>query len=231
MRIDILTCLPQLLTGPFAHSIVRRAIDRHIIALHIHDLRAYADNKHRKVDDYPYGGQAGMVLSIPPIAQCVATLQATVSYQELIYMAPDGEPLTQHLVNQLSLRENLLVLCGHYKGIDERVRDHFITRTISIGDYVLSGGELAAAVLVDALVRVIPGALSDETSALEDSFQEGLLAPPVYTRPYNFNGWCVPDVLLSGNAKAIQQWQQEKALERTKKLRPDLYQKYLVDGA
>jgi tRNA (guanine37-N1)-methyltransferase len=224
MRIDILTCLPQLLESPFAHSIIRRAIDRHIVALHIHNLRDYTTNKHKKVDDYPYGGQAGMVLSIEPIARCLEHLKKEHTYQEIIYMTPDGEQLNQNLVNQLSLHTNLMVICGHYKGIDERVREHLITRSISIGDYVLSGGELAAAILVDALVRVIPGALSDASAALGDSFQDGLLAPPVYTRPYNFQGWTVPEVLLSGDAKAIQHWSEQMAFERTKTLRPDLYQ-------
>ena len=229
MRIDILTCLPQLLESPFAHSIIRRAIDRHIVTLPIHNLRDYTTNKHKKVDDYPYGGQAGMVLSIEPIARCIEHLKKEHTYQEIIYMAPDGEQLNQNLVNKLSLHTNLMVICGHYKGIDERVREHLITRSISIGDYVLSGGELAAAILVDAVVRVIPGALSDASAALADSFQDGLLAPPVYTRPYNFQGWTVPEVLLSGDAKAIQHWSEQMALERTKTLRPDLYQQLSHD--
>jgi tRNA (guanine37-N1)-methyltransferase len=223
MRVDIITCLPRLLESPFAHSIIKRAIDREKVAIHIHDLREYATNKHRQVDDYLYGGGAGMLLMIEPIARCINTLKTKVNYQEFIYMAPDGEQLTQSVANELSLRDNLVVLCGHYKGVDERVREHFITREISIGDYVLSGGELAAAVLVDTIVRLLPGVLSDKTSALTDSFQEDLIAPPAYTRPAKFQGMEVPDVLLSGNAKAIQQWRHEKTLERTKKRRPALY--------
>jgi tRNA (guanine37-N1)-methyltransferase len=223
MRVDIITCLPQLLESPFSHSIVKRAVDREKIAIHIHDLREYTTGKHRQVDDYLYGGGAGMLLMIEPIARCINTLKAKVNYQEFIYMAPDGERLTQRVANELSLRDNLVILCGHYKGVDERVREHLITREISIGDYVLSGGELAAAVLVDTIVRLLPGALSDETSALTDSFQEDLLAPPAYTRPAKFQDMKVPAVLLSGNAKAIQQWRYDKALERTKKRRPALY--------
>jgi tRNA (guanine37-N1)-methyltransferase len=223
MRVDIITCLPQLLESPFSHSIVKRAVDREKIAIHIHDLREYTTNKHRQVDDYLYGGGAGMLLMIEPIARCINTLKTKINYQEFIYMAPDGERLTQRVANELSLRDNLVILCGHYKGVDERVREHLITREISLGDYVLSGGELAAAVLVDTIVRLLPGALSDETSALTDSFQEDLIAPPAYTRPANFQGMEVPAVLLSGNAKAIQQWRYDKALERTKKRRPALY--------
>ena len=222
MQIDIITCLPQLLESPFSHSIVKRAIDRAKIAIHIHNLREYAVDKHRQVDDYLYGGGAGMLLMIEPIARCIDALKTKVNYQEVIYMAPDGEQLTQKVANALSLQENIVILCGHYKGIDERVREHLITREISIGDYVLSGGELAAAVLVDAIVRLLPGVLSDTTSALTDSFQENLLAPPAYTRPANFQGMSVPDVLLSGNARAIQQWRYEKALERTQERRPAL---------
>ncbi len=223
MRIDIITCLPQLLESPFSHSIVKRAVDRAKIAIHIHNLREYAVNKYGQVDDCLYGGGAGMLLMIEPIVRCINALKAKVDYQEFIYMAPDGEPLTQKVANELSLQENLVILCGHYKGVDERVREHFITREISIGDYVLSGGELAAAVLVDTIVRLLPGVLSDATSALTDSFQENLLAPPAYTRPANFQDMSVPDVLRSGNASAIQQWRYEKALERTKKRRPTLY--------
>ncbi len=223
MRVDIITCLPQLLESPFSHSIVKRAVDREKIAIHIHDLREYTTNKHRQVDDYLYGGGAGMLLMIEPIARCINTLKTKINYQEFIYMAPDGERLTQRVANELSLRDNLVILCGHYKGVDERVREHLITREISLGDYVLSGGELAAAVLVDTIVRLLPGALSDETSALTDSFQEDLIAPPAYTRPAKFQGMEVPAVLLSGNAKAIQQWRYDKALERTKKRRPALY--------
>jgi tRNA (guanine37-N1)-methyltransferase len=229
MRVDILTCLPKLLESPFAHSILRRAIDRNLLNLYIHDLRDYSTDKHKKVDDYPYGGGAGMVLSITPIARCITQLKQQVNYQEIIYMAPDGEPFTQQLANQLSLNPNILILCGHYKGVDERVREHFITRSISIGDYVLSGGELAAAVLVDTVARLLPGVLSDETSALTDSFQDNLVAPPVYTRPYNFEGLCVPDILLSGNEKLIQEWEYHASLERTQKMRPDLYKKLVLD--
>lgn len=223
MRVDIITCLPELLESPFSHSIIKRAMGREKVVIHIHDLREYATNKHRQVDDYLYGGGAGMLLMIEPIARCINTLKAAANYQEIIYMAPDGERLTQKMANALSLKKNLMILCGHYKGVDERVREHFITREISIGDYVLSGGELAAAVLVDTIVRLLPGALSDETSALTDSFQEDLIAPPAYTRPADFQGMEVPAVLLSGNAKAIQQWYDDKALERTKKRRPALY--------
>jgi len=225
MRVDILTCLPQLLTSPCSHSILKRAIDRGLLALHIHDLRDYTTDKHHKVDDYAYGGEAGMVLSVEPIARCIHKLKAQTSYQELIYMAPDGEQLTQQLANQLSLQENLLILCGHYKGVDERIRQHFITREISIGDYVLSGGELPAAVLLDAVVRLLPGVLSDETSALTDSFQDNLVAPPVYTRPADFQGMRVPPILLSGNAQAIQEWRHQEAMKRTAKRRPALYEK------
>lgn len=230
MRVDILTCLPKLLESPFAHSILHRAIEKKLLTLHIHDLHDYSTDKHKKVDDYPYGGEAGMVLSITPIANCINKLKAQVDYQEVIYMAPDGEPLTQKLANQLSLQQNLLILCGHYKGVDERVRQHFITRAISIGDYVLSGGELAAAVLVDTVVRLLPGVISDETSALTDSFQDNLVAPPVYTRPYNFEGICVPDILLSGDERAIQEWKYQASIERTKKMRPDLYKKLDSDA-
>ena len=223
MRVDIITCLPQLLDSPFSHSIVKRAIDRSQITINVHNLREYATDKHRQIDDYLYGGGAGMLLMIEPIVRCINTLKEKATYQEFIYMAPDGEQLTQSVANELSLRKNLIILCGHYKGIDERVREHFITREISIGDYVLSGGELAAAVLVDTIVRLLPGTLSDETSALTDSFQEGLIAPPAYTRPANFQGMTVPSILLSGNAAAIQQWRYEKALARTKEKRPTLY--------
>ncbi len=222
MRVDIITCLPSLIESPFAHSIIQRAIAQEKVEINIHDLRAYATNKHRQVDDAVYGGGAGMLLMIEPIARCIDALRAKVNYQEVIYMAPDGELLTQGMANQLSLQENLLILCGHYKGIDERVRAHFITREVSIGNYVLSGGELAAAVLVDSVVRLLPGVLSDSTSALTDSFQEDLIAPPAYTRPAIFRGMEVPPVLLSGHEKAIEAWRYEKALERTKERRPEL---------
>lgn len=225
MRVDIITCLPQLLESPFSHSIIKCALERDKVAIHVHNLRDYTTDKHRQVDDQVYGGGAGMLLMVAPVARCINTLKAARDYEEIIYMAPDGEQLTQALANELSLHGNLIILCGHYKGVDERVREHFITREVSIGEYVLSGGELAAAVLVDTIVRLLPGALSDETSALTDSFQDGLLAPPAYTRPANFQGMEVPPVLLSGNAQAIQQWRYEKALEQTKQRRPALYQK------
>jgi tRNA (guanine37-N1)-methyltransferase len=225
MRIDIITCLPELLESPFSHSILKRAIDRGLLELHIHNLRDYSTDKHRKVDDYAYGGEAGMVLSIEPIAKCIRQLQEKTTYQEMIYMAPDGEQLTQQMANQLSLQSNLMILCGHYKGVDERIRTHFITREISIGDYVLSGGEIPAAVLLDTVTRLLPGVLSDETSALTDSFQDSLVASPVYTRPAEFEGLKVPDVLLSGNAHAIQAWKEQEALKRTERCRPALYKK------
>ena len=228
MRFDIVTCLPKLLDGPFSHSIIKKAIDQEKVAIHLHNLRHYTTDKHHRVDDYLYGGGAGMLLMIAPIARCLNALQAKIAYQEVIYMAPDGEPLTQRMANELALHKHLIILCGHYKGVDERVRKHLVTREISIGDYVLSGGELAAAVLVDSIVRLLPGVLSDASSALTDSFQEGLIAPPEYTRPANFQGMQVPDVLLSGNANAIQQWRDEKALERTKARRPVLHQKQEV---
>lgn len=222
MRIDILTCVPGLLESPFDHSIVKRAKEKKLVVIHIHNLRDYTLNKYKQVDDYPFGGGAGMVLMIEPIARCIRSLQSERTYDEIIYLTPDGESLKQKTVNQLSLNQNLLLLCGHYKGVDERVREMFITREISIGDYVLSGGELAAAVLTDAIVRLLPGVLSDETSALSDSFQDNLLSAPVYTRPADFEGRTVPPVLLSGDHQAIEQWKEKQALERTLKRRPDL---------
>jgi tRNA (guanine37-N1)-methyltransferase len=222
MRIDILTVLPQLLESPFSVSIMQRAKDKGHVDIHIHNIRDYSTSKHKNVDDYQYGGGAGMVMSIEPIATLIEKLKAERKYDEIIYMTPDGEVLEQSICNQLSLFENIMILCGHYKGVDERIREHYITREISIGSYVLSGGELAAAVLVDAVVRLIPGVLNDETSALTDSFQDNLLSPPVYTRPPEFNGWKVPDVLLSGNPKEIDKWREQQALERTKTRRPDL---------
>lgn len=224
MRIDIITCLPRLLDGPFNDSILKRAIDRGMVSCVIHDLREYALDKHRTTDDYAFGGGAGMVMMIEPIDRCISTLKAQRSYDEVIYMSPDGELLKQPVANELSLKQNLIILCGHYKGVDERVREHLITREISIGDYVISGGELAAAVLSDAIIRLLPGVLNDETSALTDSFQDGLLAPPVYTRPADYNGWKVPDVLLSGHEAKIRQYREEEALKRTRKRRPDLLQ-------
>jgi len=222
MRLDIITCLPKLLESPFSDSILKRAITKGLVEVNIHDLRDYSTTKHRTTDDYAFGGGAGMVMMIEPIDRCISQLQSARKYDEVIYMTPDGELLDQSISNGLSLKKNMILLCGHYKGVDERVREHFITREISIGDYVLSGGELAAAVLADSIIRLIPGVLSDETSALTDSFQDGLLAPPVYTRPAEYKGWLVPEVLLSGNQAKIDQWRIEKSVERTQKRRPDL---------
>lgn len=222
MRVDILTILPSLLESPFSDSIMKRAQEKKLAEIHIHNIRDYSTNKHKNVDDYQYGGGAGMVMSIEPIAILIEKLKAERNYDEIIYMTPDGELLEQNICNTLSLNENIMILCGHYKGVDERIREHYITKEISIGSYVLSGGELAAAVLVDSLVRLLPGVLNDETSALTDSFQDDLLSPPVYTRPPEFNGWKVPDVLLSGDFSKIEQWREEQALGRTKTRRPDL---------
>lgn len=222
MRIDIITCLPRLLESPFSDSILKRAQQKGIVTVHLHDLRAHTTTKHRNTDDYAFGGGAGMVMMIEPIDNCITQLKSERAYDEVIYMSPDGELFTQPIANELSLKENLIMLCGHYKGVDERVREHLITRELSIGDYVLSGGELAAAVISDAIIRLIPGVLSDETSALTDSFQDGLVAPPVYTRPAEYKGWKVPDVLLSGHESKIAQWKQEKSLERTQNRRPGL---------
>ncbi len=225
MRIDIITCLPRLLDSPFSDSILKRAQAKGIVEVEIHDLRPYSTNKHKATDDYAFGGGAGMVMMIEPIDRCITKLKSERTYDEIIYMSPDGELFTQSLANQLSLKKNIIILCGHYKGVDERVREHLITREISIGNYVLSGGELAAAVVSDAIIRLIPGVLSDETSALTDSFQDGLIAPPVYTRPAEYKGWKVPDVLLSGHEEKIENWRQDKALQRTKERRPGL-----IDG-
>ena len=222
MRIDIITVLPQLLESPFAASIMQRAQDKGLAAIHVHNLRDYADNKHRNVDDYQYGGGAGMVMSVGPISKAIESLQAERHYDEIIYMTPDGELLEQAICNDLSLCKNMIILCGHYKGVDERVREHYITKEVSIGSYVLSGGELGAAVLVDSVVRLIPGVLNDETSALTDSFQDRLLSPPVYTRPSEYRGWKVPEVLLSGDFPKIEAWREKKAFERTQVRRPDL---------
>jgi len=222
MRIDIITVLPELLESPFQHSILKRAQSKGIAEIKLHHLREYSTNKHRTVDDYSYGGGAGMVMCIEPIAKCISKLKSERTYDEVIYMSPDGEMLDQKVANQLSTLKNIIILCGHYKGVDERVREHLITKEISIGNYVLSGGELAAAVVCDSIIRLLPGVLNDETSALLDSFQDGMIAPPVYTRPADYNGWKVPDVLLSGNEKEIENWRHEQALERTKKRRPDL---------
>ena len=222
MRIDILTILPNLLEGPFSDSILQRAQTKGKLDLEIHNIRDYSTDKHNKVDDYQYGGGAGMVLSIEPIAALIEKLTAQREYDEIIFMTPDGELLEQSACNKLSLNKNIIILCGHYKGVDERIREHYITKEISIGSYVLSGGELGAAVLVDSIVRLIPGVLNDETSALTDSFQDNLLSPPVYTRPPIYNGWKVPEVLLSGDFAKIEAWREAKAIKRTKKRRPDL---------
>lgn len=222
MRIDIISVVPKLMESFFAHSILKRAEDKGLAEIHLHDLREFATGKNRQVDDYAFGGGAGMVLQIEPIARCIRALQAERQYNEIIYLTPDGERLQQRVVNQLSLQTNLLLLCGHYKGVDQRVRDMFVTKEISIGDYVLSGGELAAAVLADAIVRLLPGVLNDETSALTDSFQDGLLAPPVYTRPSTYEGNHVPEVLLSGHEAKIEEWRLEQSVLLTQHKRPDL---------
>ena len=225
MRIDILTVVPELLESPLSHSIVGRAIKKGLVEIHVHNIRKYGLGPHKSVDDYCYGGDAGMVMMVEPVFKMINELTEQRHYDEIIYMSPDGELLSQGIANELSLKENIIILCGHYKGIDHRIREHLITREISIGDYVLSGGEIPAAVVADSIVRLIPGALTDETSALSDSFQDDLLSPPVYTRPAEYNGWKVPDVLLSGNPKLIREWQEEQALERTKELRPNLLSK------
>ena len=222
MHIDIITCIPRLLESPFSDSILKRAQAKGLVAVNIIDLRDYATDRHKSVDDYAYGGGAGMVMMIEPIDRCIQDLKSRRQYDDIIYMSPDGDMFNQTLANELSLKENLIFLCGHYKGVDERVRQHLVTREISIGDYVLSGGELAAAVVADAAIRLIPGVLSDETSALSDSFQDGLVAPPVYTRPAEYKGWSVPGVLLSGHEKNIDNWRHEKSIERTRVRRPKL---------
>ncbi|MCU0429439.1 MAG: tRNA (guanosine(37)-N1)-methyltransferase TrmD [Cytophagaceae bacterium] len=222
MRIDIITCVPNLLESYFAHSILKRAIEKKLTEVHLHDLRDYTTYKHRQVDDYSFGGGAGMVLMVEPIDRCIQKLKEERDYDAVIYMTPDGERFNQKLANRFSMLTNIIILCGHYKGVDDRVRQHLITHEWSIGDYVLSGGELAAAVVSDALIRLLPGVLSDETSALSDSFQDDLLAPPVYTRPAEYNGWKVPEVLLSGHEANIQKWRYEQSLERTRERRPDL---------
>jgi tRNA (guanine37-N1)-methyltransferase len=222
MRIDILSVVPDLLSGPFSHSILKRAISAGLAEVHVHNIRDWSVNKHKSVDDYPYGGGAGMVMMIEPIVACIEELSAQRTYDEIIYMSPDGELFDQPIANKLSMQKNLMILCGHYKGVDERVRERFVTREISIGNYVLSGGELAAAVIADAVIRLLPGVLNDETSALSDSFQDDLLAPPVYTRPADFRGMKVPDVLLSGHAGEIEKWRHEQAVQRTKERRPEL---------
>lgn len=222
MRIDIITVLPDLLEGPLNHSIIKRAREKGLVEIVIHNLRDYTTDAYKSVDDYTYGGGAGMVMTIEPIFRILEQMKSERNYDEIIYTSPDGESFNQSVANNLSTLQNLIILCGHYKGVDQRVRDFLITREISIGDYVLSGGELAAGVITDAVVRLLPGVLSDETSALTDSFQDQILAPPVYTRPADFKGWKVPDILLSGNTKEIEKWRLEQALERTRKLRPDL---------
>ena len=222
MRIDIITCLPELFEGPMNQSIVKRAQKKGLVELYIHDLRPFTSNKQKSIDDYAYGGGAGMVMMIEPIDRCISALKKHTDYDEIIFMTPDGEKLNQSTCNQLSLNKNIILLCGHYKGIDQRVRDHLITREISIGDYVLSGGELAAMVVADSLIRLIPGVLNDESSALTDSFQDDLLAPPVYTRPAVYNGWEVPKILLSGNEAVINDWRHEASIKRTKERRPHL---------
>ena len=222
MRIDILTVVPELLESPLGHSIVGRAIKKGLVEIHVHNLRKYGIGPRKNVDDYSYGGDAGMVMMVEPVFRMIEELKSERSYDEVIYMSPDGQTLTQGISNRLSLCGNLIILCGHYKGIDHRIREHLVTMEISVGDYVVSGGEIPAALLADSIVRLIPGALTDETSALSDSFQDNLLSPPVYTRPAEFNGWRVPDVLLSGNPKLIKEWQDAQALERSRQLRPHL---------
>lgn len=222
MRIDILSAVPELMQSAFSHSILKRAIQKGLVEVNLINLRDYAQGKQRQIDDYAFGGGAGMVLMIEPIAACLKDLKSKRPYDEVIYMSPDGELLDQALCNQLSLKQNLIILCGHYKGVDERVREHLVSREISIGNFVLSGGELPAALLCDAVIRLIPGVLNDETSALSDSFQDNLLAPPVYTRPAEFEGWKVPDILLSGHLSNIEKWRHDQSLERTRKRRPDL---------
>ncbi|MGN1210109.1 MAG: tRNA (guanosine(37)-N1)-methyltransferase TrmD [Candidatus Cryptobacteroides sp.] len=222
MRIDIITVVPELLESPLSHSIVGRAIKKGLVEINVHNLRKYGKGPRLQVDDYSYGGDAGMVLMVEPVYRMIEELKAEREYDEIIYMSPDGETFSQGMANELSLKENIIILCGHYKGIDHRIREHLITREITVGDYVLSGGEIPAAIVADAIVRLIPGAITDETSALSDCYQDGLLSAPIYTRPAEFNGWKVPEVLLSGNPKLIREWQDEQAVERTKLLRPNL---------
>lgn len=222
MRIDILTVMPEMLESPLGCSILKRAQDKGLAEIVVHNLRDYSTNKHRKVDDYPFGGEAGMVMQIQPVDACISKLKAEREYDDVIFTSPDGETFSQPIANQLSMAENLIILCGHYKGIDYRIREHLITREISIGDYVLTGGELPAAIITDAIVRLIPGAIGDEQSALSDSFQDNLLAPPVYTRPADYNGWKVPEILLSGHEAKIDEWKHKQAVARTLRLRPDL---------
>lgn len=222
MRIDIITVLPEMLESPLGCSILKRACDKGLAEIHVHNLRDYTTNKHRKVDDYPFGGEAGMVMQVEPVDRCISALKAERDYDEVIFTAPDGERFTQPMANSLSMLDNIIILCGHYKGIDYRIREHLITKEISVGDYVLTGGEMPAAIIADAIVRLIPGAIGDEQSALTDSFQDNLLEPPIYTRPAEYKGWRVPDILLSGHEAKIAEWKHEQALERTRLLRPDL---------
>jgi tRNA (guanine37-N1)-methyltransferase len=222
MRFDIITVLPELLKSPFEASILKRAIEKGLVEVHLHNLRDFATNSYNQIDDYQFGGGAGMVMMIEPIDKCISGLKAERTYDEVIYMTPEGQTLDQGISNQLSLKGNIIILCGHYKGVDQRVRDHFITREISVGDYVLSGGELAAAIVCDSVIRLIPGVLGNETSALTDSFQDGLLAPPTYTRPAEYKGWKVPDVLLSGHGANIEKWREDQAYKNTQNRRPDL---------
>ncbi len=229
MRIDIITIYPEMIEGFFNTSILKRAQTKGLVEIHLHNLRDYTQDRYRRVDDYPFGGFAGMVMKIEPIERCIEALKAERDYDEVIFTTPDGEQFSQPMANTLSLAENLIILCGHFKGIDYRIREHFITKEISIGDYVLTGGEIAAAAMSDAIVRLLPGAISDEQSALSDSFQDGLLSAPVYTRPSDYNGWRVPDILLSGNEAKIKEWEMEQSVERTKRLRPDLWKKYTGD--
>ena len=222
MRIDILSVVPELLESPLNHSIIKRAKEKGIVEIYIHNIRDWSKDKHRKVDDYSFGGDAGLVMMVQPVFDCISELTSQRHYDEIIYTAPDAPIFNQKMANELSLKENILILCGHYKGVDQRIRDFLVTREISVGDYVLTGGELPACIMTDAIVRLLPGAMSDETSALTDSFQDNLLAPPVYTRPAEFNGWRVPEVLLSGNHALIDQWQEQQSWDRTRRLRPDL---------
>jgi len=229
MRIDILTIFPQMFDGPFSHSIIKRAVDKQKVEIHLHDIRDYTTNKHKKVVVYPFSGGAGMVMMAVPIVSLIEELKAQRTYDEVIFMTPDGQVFDQSMANRMSSFENIIILCGHYKGVDERVRENYITMEISVGDYVLSGGEIGAMIVADSLIRLIPGVLGDETSALSDSFQDGLLSPPVYTRPADFKGFKVPDILLSGNDRKIAEWKHQQALERTKLRRPDLFEKYIKE--
>ena len=229
MRIDIITVLPEILEGPLTYSIIKRAREKGLADIYIHNLRDFSEDKHRRVDDYSFGKGAGMVMAIQPIEKAIETLKSQRDYDEIIFTTPDGTLFNQQEANSLSLKKNIIILCGHYKGVDQRIRDYYITKEISVGDYVLTGGELAAAVITDSIVRLLPGVLSDETSALTDSFQDSLLSPPVYTRPSEYKGMKVPEILLSGNDELIDDWKHDQAVERTKKLRPDLYKKYLEE--